>query len=444
MKKKLLIIALPALMALSACGGQSAKPVEQEKQTLENVAETTVAQEEVFGDAQVAPPIRKMGVVDTQASYKVGYQIHFDEGEEGTADDKISIRFIAAINAEYSTMVWSRGLAGPSGQESLTFSDHSSAAGYPQLKSNVVYTSLSSGGTDEMVAGEGAYTGFTGFIVYSITNIPYESYKEYYLGVSLLLTPVAGDAVQTDFYAIKIKKNPAGTASDYRFTIPSNKSGFLFAGEFRGNLGIVEEDSPKRNDSDVATFTTDLNHDDNFVMVQKTSSIFKVWSGSCLQSPDENIYNDGGIITSNDETKYVFYLNGSNQIFRTRYGVETGYYIRGTAGAGWGNAEGDIGIGDEYRFVTDPDNKAILLGVELSVGDFKISDQNWSHYWGYKACKDGGSEWQPHDGATNIIGGAAGNFEEAANDGNIHCKVAGTYDIYLTNNWYVSIESLAS
>ena len=272
MKKKLLIIALPALMALSACGGHSAKPAE-DNQLSNDVAETTTAQEEVFGNAQVAqgPAIRRMGIVDTQAKYKVGYQIHFDEGGEGTADDKISIRFIAAINASYSTMVWTRGLAGPAGTTPLTYSDHSSeaAAGYPQLKSNVVYTSLSSDGTDEMVAGEGAYADFIGFIVYSITNIPYETYKEHYLGVSLLLTPAEGDAVQTDLYAIKVKKNDAGTASDYRFTIPSNKSGFLLAGEFRGNLDIVEEDSPKRNDSDVATFTADLNHDDNFVMVQK-------------------------------------------------------------------------------------------------------------------------------------------------------------------------------
>lgn len=113
--------------------------------------------------------------------------------------------------------------------------------------------------------------------------------------------------------------------------------------------------------------------------------------------------------------------------------------MRGTAAQGWDNED----CVAAYQFVTDPDNKAVLLGVSLAAGDFKISDLAWSHSWGYKQCKDGGDFWKPNGETGIVIGGAASNFEEAASDDNIHCKVAGTYNIYLTNNWYVSFELAA-
>ena len=158
---------------------------------------------------------------------------------------------------------------------------------------------------------------------------------------------------------------------------------------------------------------------------------------------NEDIANVNSMVEINSSAKYVIYLNTSDGIYHTKYGAATNFYIRGTAGAGWGNGEGDIGIADTYRFVTDPDNKAVLLGVTLSVGDFKISDQSWSHSWGFKQCKDGGDFWKPNGETGIVIGGAKDNFEEGESDDNIHCKTAGTYNIYLTNNWYVSFELAA-
>lgn len=433
MRNKLLLIALPALMVMSSCTYmESATKVDLFK-------EDTVAHEEVFGGQAIqGPAVQRMADVDTDTDYKVGYQIHFDDkGNADGTDDVISIRFIAAIKADYTLMRWTRGVTDSRGAELKALSDHRYDEDLHEdvyFDSKVVYTSLNNGsGVDEMTAGEGDFAGYTGFIVYSLLNIPYEDNADAYLGVTLAL-----DEVKTDFYAVKIEKNGAGTASAHSFKFASDKNGFFLAKDD----SVVDADASTRGDN-AASFTVNLAADEGFLIVQKTASLFKVWDGWCLQDEDLILVNDNGLMKSTVASKYVFYLNTSNGIYHTKYEEPTSYYVRGTAGEGWGNGEGDIGISSAYRFVTDPDNKAILLGVELSVGDFKIADQGWTHSWGYKLCKDGGDFWNPDGAPTIVIGGAAGNFEEAASDDNIHCKVAGTYNIYLTNNWYVSFELAA-
>ena len=333
-------------------------------------------------------------------------------------------------------MRWTRGVTDSRGAELKALSDnHVVNEETVYFDSKVVYTELNNGaGNDEMVAGEGDYEDYTGFIVYSLLNIPYEDNADAYLGVTLAL-----DEVKTDFYAIKIEKNALGTGSAHTFKFASNKEGFFLA---KGDSVVDADASTRDEENNAASFTANLAADEGFLIVQKTASSFKVWDGWCLQDEDLILVNDNGLMKSTVASRYVFFLNKANGIYHTKYDEPTNLYVRGAAGEGWGNDTDDIGISDSYRFITDPDNKAVLLGAALSVGDFKISDQNWSHQWGYTQCKDGGDFWSPNGGNTICIGGAAANFE-AGSDGNIHCKTAGTYNIYLTNNWYVSFELAA-
>lgn len=431
MKKKLLLIALPALMVMSACSRIN-YPVEQKGQPA--FTEDTLAHEEQFGEAKMAKSQapRKMGIVDEKTHFKVGYQIHFDDkGDADDSNDVMSIRFVAAIDSDsYTKMLWSRGLTGPSGTEKLTFSSNSSAPGYPELVSTVVYPSLSSGGTDEMVAGgedpTNPYKDFAGFIVYSITDIPYEDYKDYYLGVSLTLTPAAGEDIHTDFYAVKVKKYN-DISSDYTFSFPYNKTGFFLAGDFGGDYGTKDPDGTPRK-SKVASFTAELGIDDNFVVVQKTASMFKVWSGSCLQDADEDVSDNDGIILIHDDTKYVFYLNDKNEVSFDKYGEGVNWYVRGPATTGnWDSvAENSI-----YRMVSDPDNNAIILGVHLEKGDFKITH---------------GSDWDNPKGWSDTDGGGANDgthIKPGASDNNIYCNVAGNYNIYLNSEWHLYFEFIS-
>ena len=440
MKKKLLLITIPALMVMSSCTNLTAEAGVKAN----FFKEDTIAHDEIFGGQSVkGPAIRKISNVDTDAKYKVGYQIHFDDkGNADSSDDVISIRFVAAIDDDYTLMRWTRGVTDSRGAELKALSDHNRVDEEDvYFDSKVVYTELNNGaGNDEMVAGEGDFADYTGFIVYSLLNIPYEDNADAYLGVTLAL-----DEVKTDFYAVKIEKNALGTGSAHTFKFASNKEGFFLA---KGD-SVVDADASTRGEN-AASFTANLAADEGFLIVQKTASSFKVWDGWCLQDEDLIFVNDNGLMKSTVASRYVFYLNTSNGIYHTKYDEPTSYYVRGTAGEGWGSGEGDIGISSAYRFVTDPDNKGVLLGVTLSVGDFKIGDQNWSHEWGYFSCKDAGDYFYPNSGNeynSIIIGGAKNNFEPQ--DGydhgvcNIHCKVAGTYNIYLTNNFYVSFELAA-
>ena len=104
------------------------------------------------------------------------------------------------------------------------------------------------------------------------------------------------------------------------------------------------------------------------------------------------------------------------------------YYVRGTAVGSWDPLPAS-------QMALDVGNKAIIEGLEMVVGEFKIANADWSEKWGYTYKND--DEESDH---ITIIGGAAGNFGPGASDGNIACNVAGTYNLYLTNNNYISIE----
>jgi hypothetical protein len=111
-----------------------------------------------------------------------------------------------------------------------------------------------------------------------------------------------------------------------------------------------------------------------------------------------------------------------------------GYYVRGTAVGGWDVAE-------NYQFAasSDTNNLGELLGVTLSVGEFKIANADWSKSWGWSYKNQDESE--DHQ---VVQGGAKANFSKASGtDGNIKCDVAGTYNLYLTTNNYLYIETVA-
>ena len=448
MKKKLLLIALPAMMALSGCSRVNPQPALNNNASLDAVVEDNVSHDELFGASKElkGPAIRNMNTVNPDFDYDMGYQLHFEEGSvidsEPDDDDRISIRFVAALRTNFSKIVWSRGFTSSNGVEKLTYSSHSSLApDYPELESKVIYTSLSNGNEDQMVAGEGSYDDCVGFAVYSLTNIPYKDYLNYYLGVSVTLTPAEGAALKSQLCVITVERDSTdATRCKFNFSVQENEYGFKMLGLVNGVPSSINADNPTKG-SNAASFTSNFKANDSIIIYQKTENLFKVWDGSSI-ADDTHFSNNPGPISAKTDGYFTLYLNTVNEIWPEQFRKKTSIYLRGAAGGGWGNDSGDLGIADDYCFVTDPDNKAVLLGVSLTAGEFKIADQNWSHQWGYTQCKDGGNFWSPNGGNSIIIGGAAANFE-AGGDGNIRCKVAGTYNIYLTNNWYVSIELAA-
>ena len=112
MKKKALLLVLPALMVLAGCSGVNAQPKEQ------FMVDSTLANEDVFGEAKLGGDIGLRKGSPNKAflpadTISLGYQIKFDDkGNADSADDTISIRFVAALKQiDGIVPVWRRALA---------------------------------------------------------------------------------------------------------------------------------------------------------------------------------------------------------------------------------------------------------------------------------------------------------------------------------------------
>ena len=228
MNKKLLLLALPAFMVLSGCGARGFEQPEERPEAA--MSETTVAQEVDAEQLVMSAPYRAPMASDF---VKVGYQIQYsDNGDE---DDTISIRFVAALKGEVNAAYWHRGLSQKNGYEGADvgggnwkykFSDNTS---HP---STVFYTALNNGNVRE-VAGEGEYADYSCFAIYTLMNIPYETYKDSYLAAYVELTG-AENTIKSQGIAVKIERN--GTASKNRFYFDPDTTGHFLEGTINGDL----------------------------------------------------------------------------------------------------------------------------------------------------------------------------------------------------------------
>ena len=415
MKRKLLLALIPALMVLSSCAGVNQKALNENNLFVED----TVAHEEIFGQAESGSkriaPFKALTPVDSSAP-AIAVQ------KRNEAAGEISIRFVAAVkivgDLDKTTAVWTRTMYKANG----SVKSGKEADEFPSTKA---YTSILDGGSELTIdAFNDGKTDYTHFVVYTMRHIPITgegdaNASNYHLNVYLTLDNTENDAY--DAQSKVVSTTGDGTSQfAYRLASRSGKNGFFLSGTIKGSAGEVIEDSSTRGDN-AATFTADFQANDSFVVVQDTGSFFKIWDGSCLRSAGNGFSAVDNKVKVGTATRYVVYLNGSNEIWHTQYRLTgTDFYLRGTVSPdGW-----DPGESSAYRLVTDPDNLGVLLNVHLDNGDFKIAKADWSYA----------------QGADRVIGGAAGNFSTGASDNNIHCDKAGYYDIYLTNNYYVSIE----
>ena len=104
-------------------------------------------------------------------------------------------------------------------------------------------------------------------------------------------------------------------------------------------------------------------------------------------------------------------------------------YIRGDATGATGSEEEQWAVQEEFKLgpSSDPNNQGEILNVHLVEGDFKIGNYDWSIEKTFGWSNFGG-------------GGAAANFEDAEDENNIHVKVSGYYNIYLTNDGHIYVE----
>ena len=264
MKKKLLLIVLPALMVLSGCSSPKT----------ELMREDNLAHEEIFGAAEVAGQLGIRRAVEGSSeapaeadlSIKMGYQTQLN-------NNLLSVRFIAGIKNANVTAYWHRGacrgsgsdgLLNSSSQEKIKFADSGNHA------SSVMYKSLKNGDAT-ITAGQGEWADYFGFAIYTLTNIPYtNANKDAYLAAYLTLSDsnYPSRTVNSNVYAIKIEVNNDGT-STHKFDFASNTNGYFLYGTIGGqdNRFYPADDSESTyqpNQNFASYEDIDLTSSDNF------------------------------------------------------------------------------------------------------------------------------------------------------------------------------------
>ena len=143
--------------------------------------------------------------------------------------------------------------------------------------------------------------------------------------------------------------------------------------------------------------------------------------------------SDNNNIHCSVEGDYDVYLTVDNYIAIELVGGTppvidlSSYYVRGDA------VEGNWDALPQNQLVANGDDLGAIFGIELSVGDFKIANADWTKSWGWLYKNEG----EENDHVT-IAGAAAEHFEAASGeDNNIHVKDAGKYNLFLTKDNYI-------
>ncbi len=321
MKKRMFLIVLPALMALSACSGV------QVNKRVDLMAEDTLAHEEIFGAAEefngsvlqrVAP--LKLSALDSDF-VKIGYQIKFAENGSGTSDDTISIRFVAAIKDAGVTAFWHRGFAqpnsyegaAPDGQNWKYKLDDGSVN-----ESKTIYSSLVNGDST-ITARSGDYQDYAGFVIYTLRNIPYEAYKDSYLGAYLVLADAenGSNSVKSDFLAVKVEKADSSTSKNaFAVDLSEYDNKHFLQGTINGSTKpttYLEDNATLDGDNNFASYTdVELKSNDSFgSFYLNSSSHFMFFGHDSFFSESSAFFDESASLADYNKPK----TNGTYSLF---------------------------------------------------------------------------------------------------------------------------------
>ena len=353
MKKKLLLIALPALMALSGCANVSLNKVDEAKELLNVVTEDTLAHDDIFGGERLPTltNVRGLAPVDTnQPAYGIQYKEHTAE-INSVVTDCISIRFVAAIKVvdmDGDSDIDDNDLLLTSASWVRTIYENDDDDGdylsHASINCQKAYTTIYDGNdelsiTDYNNANEPA-TDYTHFVMYSMLEIPMETYAHYYLTATLSLNGTPSQKLVGT--SIDQTKQVVIDTSD------ENQSGFFLKGKHaNGTDLVVKADVDTKGDNPLnnhASFTTSLSPNDKFVAVEYDSTQgvggkFRIWNSSTLTGNNNPVgyyfENSSGNINTIYKGNYILYLNKSNQLWQSASNVETSGYLYVDVDVSW-------------------------------------------------------------------------------------------------------------
>ena len=354
MKKKLLLLALPMLMALSACSGVSNKQVEKPLNFADVVIEDTLAHDEIFGNEKLPSlGVRNLDAIDA-AQPAFGIQSHEETVEINHVDTEcISIRFIAAIkivdrNDDHvvddldlaaTNAVWQRTLFEGNGDIVNT------PGSFSEMVSQKAYTTLADGGgeltIDDFNNSHLPATDYTHFVVCSLINIPKEAFGDYFITLGFMINDPNVNPFMIAV-SVDLTKQMVFDMADFNH----EREYYLVGKNADGTKLVVEEDAETQGanpENNFASFTHSFNQNDEFVIVWIKSadenSKFKIWNSSVLTGDGNNIgtyfENSNRKIKALFKGDYVLYFNNSSQLWQSSNHVETNGYLYVDVNVSW-------------------------------------------------------------------------------------------------------------
>lgn len=325
MKNKLLLIALPALMVLSSCARFNSTGNQQKDNLFKEEASACL---DVFGGGEEISQLRRKEPLRSAAAdmaepiIGVQYRAVYEEDKDGdgTPEQYVAVRFIAAIKTLDVNVTWTRNIYKDDGTK------YHDEATFPTTKA---YTSLNSNSSPVLPSSFGA--GYNYFVAYSLYDIPFESVDDYcivaYVTLSDTIEPAALPEINSKAMAARIG---GGTA---KFDL--NQTGYFLTGIINGTPGSIVAKDAVTSDGDKARFTVPLAANDSFVGVNNdtANSKFFIYDYSKIQSggSSASFESDDFKIKAKNTGIFIFYVNGSDRLWTDQApelyinGVKTDY-----------------------------------------------------------------------------------------------------------------------
>ena len=370
MKKKLLLIALPALMVLSGCSNALVEqPVKDNNANI--MLEDNLAHEELFGGAKLAP--KKLGEPDEDPignpgwtkMPKVGVQFKSYQKAE---TDYYAVRYVAAIaDTAGMTATWTRGVSEKNSNQIKAMSGgHVSSA---------KYDTLNDGNTPVNASDEGA--GLEKFIVYTMYDIP-ASQDESYIVAYLTLSKEGETSFSTRAIATQIDGSHC-----FSFDIEEDleKDGY-FMQTSSGNIIPQDEDGdntdPNNDSKDNALFSNiSFSADKKFGLFRFTESVFQFYGFSTFMESTSASYIKSTTIDQYCEMhlagEYTFYVNKYNQVYTAPVDVDVTFSL--TPSDHWKEAGAIFYL---YGFNSVDDNGWVRFNQVGETGVYTAHAEHWS------------------------------------------------------------------
>lgn len=303
MKKRLLLLAIPALMALSSCTYLASGAAQPKGNFFKEEAS---AAEEVFGKVEAVNfknPNRSIS--SDLAEPVIGVQYRAKYQNDGDPNWYVAVRFVAAVKTLNVNASWTRSVYEPDGD--ILGSETS-------IPTTQAYTSLNSDDepiTPAVFAGDANYHYF---VAYTLKDIPFSENDDYFISAFVTLLDNEGSLP-----SVSSLRMAARIGGNVTVKFPNNTPGYFLAGTLGGvaNQVLASESAPTGN---VARFESALEENDFFFVCNNdtANSKFRVYDSSCLAYANNPFLRDDGSsakkIKVMADHNYAFNFSNSEQI----------------------------------------------------------------------------------------------------------------------------------